>query len=68
MLKKREKSQAGGIRTGDLERITPASTAQRSYYVLDAQGGHIKLDRYNALRCNNARNELSVAQLVEHSV
>ena len=31
---------------------------QTDLLVLEAQGGHIKLDRYNALHCNNTRNEL----------
>ena len=47
----------------DRERISQASThcAKQSYYyvhVLEAQGGHIKLDRYNALHCNDTCNEL----------
>ena len=56
------KSWYSGNGTGDLERITPASIrcAKWSYSILAAQGGHIKLDRYNALRCNNAHNELII--------
>ena len=45
-------------RTRNLKRITPASTGRTKQSYYDAQAGHIKLDRCNALHCNNAHNEL----------